>query len=145
MHGRLLQIRRSIYMQSNPRISVNLLVISVKILVHLPVKLTNFGRTLVRRAAVGTSVVSYLDGDLVLLDLLTSLGSRFIYRIRRWGCRRLNPTGTQMLHDFQRRLLRRSQDNTMSKPLQREQLDAMLLCTLARRNHSFGSSTSVDK
>ncbi len=27
-----------------------------------------------------TPVVSYLDGDLVLLDLLTSLGSRFIYR-----------------------------------------------------------------
>ncbi len=44
LHGRILQIRRSIYMQSNPRILVNLLVILVKILVNLLVKLTKLGR-----------------------------------------------------------------------------------------------------
>ncbi len=42
LHGRILQIRRSIHMQSSPRTSVNLPVILVKILVNLPVKLTNF-------------------------------------------------------------------------------------------------------
>ena len=31
-------------MQSNPRLSANVLVISVRILVHLPVKLTELGR-----------------------------------------------------------------------------------------------------
>ena len=87
-------------MQSNPRISANLLVILVKTLVNLPVKLTS-----------ATSVVSYLDGDLVLSDLLTSLGSRFIYRVRRWGCRRLNPLARRCYVRLNRRLLRWPQDN----------------------------------
>ncbi len=43
LHGRILQIRWSTYMQSDPRIVVNLLVILVKLLVHLPVKLTTGG------------------------------------------------------------------------------------------------------
>ena len=43
LHGRILQIRWSIYMQSNPRIVVKLLVISVKTLVNLLVKLTKLG------------------------------------------------------------------------------------------------------
>ena len=48
-----------------------------------------------------------------------------------------------MLHEVQRRLLRWPQDNTTSDLLQREQLDATLLCTLARRNHSFGNATFI--
>ncbi len=42
-HGRILQIQRSTYKPIKPRISVNLLVISVKILVNLLVKLTRSG------------------------------------------------------------------------------------------------------
>ena len=44
LHGRILQIKRSTYMQSNPRILVNVLVILVKILVNLLVKPTKLGQ-----------------------------------------------------------------------------------------------------
>ena len=43
LHGRILQIERSIHMQSNPRLSAHLPVVLVKLLVNLLVKPTELG------------------------------------------------------------------------------------------------------